>query len=222
MLLRSPHAHARFRITDVGKAGAMPGVALVLTAQDTASLGDLPCQGEIPGTDIVVPPYPVLARDEVRHVGDAIAFVVAGSPEKARDAAEAIAVDWEPVAPVIGAAAALEPDTPPVWPKTIAPRANLAFETEIGDAKGTTRVFANAARTVSVSLVNQRLVANYLDTRGVVAEYDGERLTLTLSSQGSHAVRDVLCRDVLKIPADKMRVVNMRSPPLPRDALGGR
>jgi carbon-monoxide dehydrogenase large subunit len=109
VLLRSPHAHARFRITDVGKAGAMPGVALVVTAQDTAGLGDLPCQGEIPGTDIVVPPYPVLARDEVRHVGDAIAFVVADTPEKARDAAEAIAVAWEPVAPVIGAAAAPSP-----------------------------------------------------------------------------------------------------------------
>jgi aerobic carbon-monoxide dehydrogenase large subunit len=207
VLLRSPHAHARFRITDVGKAGAMPGVALVVTAQDTAGLGDLPCQGEIPGTDIVVPPYPVLARDEVRHVGDAIAFVVADTPEKARDAAEAIAVAWEPVAPVIGAAAALAPDAPPVWPKTIAPRGNLAFETEIGDADATTRAFAKAARTVSLSLVNQRLVANYLDTRGVVAEYDGERLTLTLSSQGSHAVRDVLCRDVLKISADKMRVI---------------
>jgi aerobic carbon-monoxide dehydrogenase large subunit len=207
VLLRSPHAHARFRISDVGKAGAMPGVALVLTAPDTASLGDLPCQGEIPGTDIVVPPYPVLARDEVRHVGDAIAFVIADTPEKARDAAEAIAVEWEPVAPMIGAATALAADAPPVWPKTIAPRGNLAFETEIGDAAATTRAFATAARTVSLSLVNQRLVANYLDTRGVVAEYDGERLTLTLSSQGSHAVRDVLCRDVLKIPADKMRVV---------------
>ena len=145
VLLRSPHAHARFRISDVGKAGAMPGVALVLTAQDTASLGDLPCQGEIPGTDIVVPPYPVLARDEVRHVGDAIAFVVANTPEKARDATEAIAVEWEPVAPMIGAAAALEPDAPPVWPKTIAPRGNLAFETEIGDAEATTRAFATAA-----------------------------------------------------------------------------
>src|SRR5919204_645242 len=207
VLLRSPHAHARFRITDVGKAAAMPGVALVLSAQDTASLGDLPCQGEIPGTDIVVPPYPVLARDEVRHVGDAIAFVVADTPEKARDAAEAISVEWEPVAPMIGAAAALAPNALPVWPKTIAPRGNLAFETEIGDAESTTRAFAKAARTVSLSLVNQRLVANYLDTRGVVAEHDGERLTLTLSSQGSHAVRDVLCRDVLKIPADKMRVV---------------
>src|SRR5919204_605032 len=104
VLLRSPHAHARFRITDGGKAGAMPGVALVLSAKDTASLGALPCQGEIPGTDIVVPPYPVLARDEVRHVGDAIAFVVADTPDKARDAAEAISVEWEPVAPMIGAA----------------------------------------------------------------------------------------------------------------------
>src|SRR5262249_11697054 len=67
--------------------------------------------------------------------------------------------------------------------------------------------FAKATRTVSLTLVNQRLVANYLDTRGVVAEYDGARITLTLSSQGSHAVRDVLCADGFKIGKDKMRGV---------------
>src|SRR5712692_6824147 len=77
VVLRSPHAHARFRISDVAKAKAMPGVALVLTGADTAELGNLPCQGAIPDTRIAVPPYPVLARDEVKHVGDAVAFVVA-------------------------------------------------------------------------------------------------------------------------------------------------
>ena len=80
-----------------------------------------------------------------------------------------------------------------MWPEAIA-RGNLAFETELGDADATARGFAKATRTVSLTLVNQRLVANYLDTRGVVAEYDGDRITLTLSSQGSHSVRDVLCR----------------------------
>src|SRR5262245_56924896 len=207
VLLRSPHAHARYRITDVAKARAMPGVALVLTADDTAELGDLPCQGEIPATEITIPPYPVLAREEVRHVGDAVAFVVADTAEEARDGAEAIAVEWDTLSHVIGAAAALAPDAPAVWPKAIAPRRNLAFETELGDAEATAGAFAKAARAVSLTLVNQRLVTNYLDTRGVVAEPDGERIFLTLSSQGSHAVRDVLCRDVLKIPADKMRVV---------------
>src|SRR5262249_56828471 len=73
VVLRSPHAHARFRIVDAANARAMPGVALVLTPADTADLGHLPCQGTIPGTKVAVPPYPILARDEVKHVGDAIA-----------------------------------------------------------------------------------------------------------------------------------------------------
>ena len=206
VVLRSPHAHARFRIGGVAKAAAMPGVALVLTGADTAELGDLPCQGAIPETKLAVPPYPILARDEVKHVGDAVAFIVATTVEEARDAAEAIAIEWEALAPVIGAARALAKGAPLVWPKL---RSNLAFETALGDAKATARAFADAARTVSLTLINQRVVANYLDTRAVVAEYDTEadRLTLTLGSQGSHAVRDVLCGDILRIKPDKMRVV---------------
>src|SRR5882724_11472211 len=168
VVLRSPHAHARFRIVDVAGARAMPGVALVLTGADTAELGNLPCQAEIPDATIVVPPYPILARDEVRHVGDAIAFVVADTLERAKDAGEAIAVEWEQLPHVVGAAAALEPGAPLVWPDH---RGNLAFEVALGDADANARGFAHAKRTVSLSLVNQRLVANYLDTRGVVAEY---------------------------------------------------
>src|SRR5712691_2425802 len=117
VVLRSPHAHARFRIADVAKARAMAGVALVLTGADTQDLGDLPCQGEVPDVTIAVPPYPILARDEVRHVGDAIAFVVADTLERARDAAEAIALAWEPLPHVIGADAALKPGAPSVWPR---------------------------------------------------------------------------------------------------------
>jgi aerobic carbon-monoxide dehydrogenase large subunit len=207
VVLRSPHAHARYRITDVAKAKGMPGVALVLTAADLASFGDLPCQGLIPDTKVAVPPYPLLARDEVRHVGDAVAFVVAHTLDAARDAAEAIAIEWTALPHVIGAADALAPDAPPVWPKALAPDGNLAFKTELGDAKATARAFAAAAHTVSLTLRNQRLVTNYLDTRGVVAEYDGDRITLTLSSQGSHSVRDVLCAEVFKIEPEKMRVV---------------
>ena len=207
IVLRSPHAHARFRITDLAKAKAMPGVALVLTGEDTAELGGLPCQAAIPGTEVVVPPYPVLARGEVRHVGDAVALVVVDTADRARDAAEALAVEWEALPHVIGAAAALQPGAPLVWPATLARRGNLAFETHLGDAEATARAFMTAARTVSLTLVNQRLVTNYLDTRGVVAEYDGERITLTLSSQGSHTVRDVLCTDIFKIETGRMRVV---------------
>jgi len=206
VVLRSPHAHARFRITDIGKARAMPGVALILTGAETEMYGNLPCQADIPGATIKVPPYTILARDEVRHVGDAVAFVVAETPDAARDAAEAIAVEWEPQSPVIGCAAAMDAGASLVWP---AFRSNLTFETTLGDKRATAAAFAKAKRVVALDVVNQRLVANFIDTRGVIAEFDAahDRLTLTLSSQGSHFVRDILCKDVLRIAPDKMRVV---------------
>ena len=84
---------------------------------------------------------------------------------------------------------------------------NLAFETKVGDARATKEAFAKAARIVELTIVNQRLVTNYLDTRGVVAEFDGERYTLTLSSQGSHIIRDIIGGAVMKLPPEKMRVV---------------
>ena len=204
VVLRSPHAHARLHI-DASKARAIDGVRLILTGSDTADLGSLPCVAEFPGVALNVPPYPILARDEVRHVGDAVAFVVADTLARAKDGAEAISVTWEPLPHVIGAVAALQPDAPQVWPQY---RSNVVCDVTLGDAKAAEHAFGSAARVISATVVNQRLVANYLDTRGVVAEYDKEqgRFTLTLSSQGSHAVRDVL-KHVLHVPAKKLRVI---------------
>ncbi len=204
VMVRSPHAHARFRIHGLEKVRAMPGVRLALTATDISALGPLPTPGVLAGVDIKVPEYPILAKDVVRHVGDAIAFVVADSLEQAKDAAEALAVDWQELPHVVGAVAALKPGAPKVW----ADRPNnLAFETEAGDARATKEAFAKAARIVELTIVNQRLVTNYLDTRGVVAEYDGDRYTLTLGSQGSHIIRDIIGGAVMKLPPEKMRVV---------------
>jgi len=203
-VLRSPHAHARFAFHDLDRVRAMPGVRLVLTAADVGELGPMPCHGLLEGVDIPVPLYPVLARAEVRHVGDAIAFVVADTPEAARDAVETIAVDWAPLPHVVGAMAALEPGAPQVWPDR---PGNLAFEAGAGDAAATRDAFARAARTVDLTIVNQRLVTNYLETRGVVAEYDGTRYTLTLGSQGSHIIRDAIAGDVMKIAPERMRVL---------------
>jgi carbon-monoxide dehydrogenase large subunit len=130
--------------------------------------------------------------------------VVAESLDAAKDAAEAITVDWQPLPHVIGGMAALAAGAPQVWPDR---PGNLAFENEMGDAAATKQAFAKAARIVSLTVINQRLVTNYLDTRGVIAEYDGKRYTLTLGSQGSHIIRDIICGSVLKLPLDKMRVV---------------
>src|SRR5471032_748048 len=100
VMLRSPHAHARFSISDLERVSAMPGVRLVLAGADVASLGPLPTPGVL-DAETKVPFYPILAKDVVRHVGDAIAFVVADTLDKAKDAAEAITVDWQPLPHVI-------------------------------------------------------------------------------------------------------------------------
>jgi carbon-monoxide dehydrogenase large subunit len=206
VVVRSPHAHARFRVVDAATARAMPGARLVLTGEDIEDLGLMPCLGLPPGVSVKVPPYPMLARGEVHHVGDMVAFVVAETVEQAKDAAEAIAIEWEALPHVVDMRRAVEAGAPQVWPNR---PGNVSFEAGIGDRRKTEQAFAQAARVVTLELVNPRVVTNYLDTRGVVAEYDAatDRLALTLSSQGPHAIRDVLCDAVLKIPPDKMRVV---------------
>lgn len=203
VVVRSPHAHANFKFIGLAATKAMKGVRLILTGDDIADLGPMPTPGVLAGVDIDVPFYPVLARGVVRHVGDAVAFVVADTLDLAKDAAGALQIDWQPLPHVIGSLEALKKGAPPVWPD----RPNLSFETTEGDEAATKAAFAKAARTVKTTIVNQRLVTNYMDTRGVIAEFDGDRYTLTLGSQGSHIIRDIICGEVLKQPLDKMRVV---------------
>ncbi|MBV9556988.1 MAG: xanthine dehydrogenase family protein molybdopterin-binding subunit, partial [Pseudolabrys sp.] len=203
VMVRSPHAHAKFRIVNADDVRKMPGVRLLLTGADVTQLGDMPCPGVI-SPDIKVPPYHVLARDVVRHVGDSVAFVVADTLEQGRDAADALSIDWQAQPHVIGAEEALQSGAPKVWSDR---KDNLAFNATLGDEKAMRAAFSSAAKTVTIKVVNQRLVTNYMDTRGVVAEFDGDRYTLTLGSQGSHIIRDILCNDLLKIPQDKMRVI---------------
>ena len=138
VMVRSPHAHARFQI-DAATARALPGVRLVLTAEDTAALGPLPMQAGIEGIDIWVPAHPVLAKNEARHVGDAVAFVVADTLEQARDAAEAIEIEWQPQPHVIGAVEALKSGAAAVWRER---PDNLAFEVALGDRAAAERGFA--------------------------------------------------------------------------------
>jgi aerobic carbon-monoxide dehydrogenase large subunit len=204
VVLRSPHAHARFRIGRLDQVKSIAGVRLVLTGDDVGHLGPLPTPGVLPDVDIKVPTYSILATETVRYVGDSVAFVVADTVAAAKDAAEAIEIDWQPLPHVIGAANALGRGAPLVWPDR---PGNLAFETSAGDAAATRMAFANAARVSELTIVNQRLVTNYLDTRGVIAEYDGDRYTLTLGSQGSHLIRDIIGGGVMKLPPEKMRVI---------------
>jgi carbon-monoxide dehydrogenase large subunit len=143
VVLRSPHAHARFAVANIAVARGLPGVRLVLTAPDIAALGGLPCVGIPEGVTVDVPPYPVLARDVVRHVGDAVAFIVADTVEQGKDAAEAISIDWTPLPHVISAPAALAPGAPLVWPERAG---NAAFEATLGEPAATASAFDTTAR----------------------------------------------------------------------------
>jgi carbon-monoxide dehydrogenase large subunit len=205
LVLRSPHAHAKFTV-NATRARGLPGVGTILTADDVRDLGDLPCLFNLPEDPFTGPPYPILANGEVRHIGDAVAFVVAATLDQARDALEAIEVDWTPLPAVVGVANAVKNGAPQVWPSH---PGNVLFDVPIGDKKATEAAFAKAHAVAEVSIVNPRVITNYMETRAVVCEYDAKRdhLTLTIGSQGSHRLRDILCQMVLKIPVEKMRVI---------------
>src|SRR5258707_2409480 len=205
LVLRSPHAHAKFTI-NASKARALPGVAAIRTADDVADLGDLPCLFNLEVNPFTGPPYPILPRDEVRHVGDAVAFVVADTVDQARDAIEAIEVNWTPLPAVVGLANAVKQGAPQVWPNH---PGNVLFDVPVGDKKATDAAFAKAHTVAEVSIVNPRIITNFMETRAAVAEYDSKRdhLTLTIGSQGSHRLREIIGGMVLKMPLDKMRVI---------------
>lgn len=208
-VLRSPYAHARFAIGDTETARKLKGVKLILTGKDVAGYGDLPCKGHVTtvsGEMSQSLPVPVLPADTVRHVGEAVAFIVAETLAQARDAAEAIEIDWNPLPAVTGIAEALEHGAPQVWPDRAG---NVAFVAEQGDRERTEKAFAKAARTVSLTIVNNRLASNYMETRACIAEYDkaDKRWTLTLGSQGSHGMRDLIANYVLKVDPKRIRVV---------------
>src|ERR1700712_354435 len=205
LVLRSPHAHATFTI-NASRARGLPGVAAILTAEDVKDLGNLPCLFNLEVDPFPGPPYPILAHGVVRHVGDAVAFVVAETVDQARDAIEAIEVQWTPLPAVVGVLNAVKKGAPQVWPDH---PGNLLFDVPIGDKKATEAVFAKAHAIAEVSIVNPRVITNFMETRAAVAEYDAKRdhLTLTIGSQGSHRLREIIGGMVLKMPLEKMRVI---------------
>ncbi|RAI59262.1 xanthine dehydrogenase family protein molybdopterin-binding subunit [Roseicella frigidaeris] len=189
VLLRSPHAHARLRGLDAAAARGMPGVALVLTGEDLAAegIGPLPCPAVVQTIGpLIIPERHALARGAVRHVGEPVAIVVAESLAAARDAAEAIEVDYAPLPAVVDSRAALAAGAPQIWPE--AP-GNRAFRFERGDRAATEAGFAAAARIVELDLVNNRVHAAPIEPRGAVAAWDGARFELLLAGMGVHGLR---------------------------------
>jgi carbon-monoxide dehydrogenase large subunit len=198
--LRSPHAHARIARIDTAAARAAPGVIAVYTGADVAADG----VGEIPftrmhkrqdGSPIVAPPRMPLTADEARFVGDAVAMVVAETRELARDAAELVEVEWEPLEAVSGL-------------ETAARAGNAAAYYHMGDKAAREAAFAAAKLLVRLKVVNQRVIANPLEPRALAAQYDAAagRYTLWCPTQNVHNVRAQLAT-CLKVKEDELHIL---------------
>ncbi len=206
-ILRSPYAHATFTISDVAAAQSSPGVHLVLTARDVAHLNALPTQTPVTqpdGSKSRNRDIPVLCDGIVRHVGDAVACIVADSVALARDAAELIEIEWDTQDAAVETATALEPGTPLVYGDQ---NSNLAFTGQMGDRAKADAVFAKAARVSELTIVNNRLVCNYMETRACVAEWvpSEDRWSVFVGSQGVHGMQSALSK-VMGVGRDKIRV----------------
>ena len=209
--LRSPHPHAMIRKIDTTAAAGAPGVALVALGGDLVAegIGTLPCHVALKnrdGTPIAKPKRPAIATDRVRHVGDTVALVLAETLAQARDAAELIEIDYEPLPAAIDLMGALAGDAPQVWPE--AP-GNTGIDWEVGNRAAVEAAFAQAAHVTKLRLINNRLIVNSMEARGVSAAYDAgsERFTVWSSTQGSHALREWLATDIFHLPADRIRVI---------------
>ena len=196
IMLRSPHAAARIVAIDTNAAKALPGIRAIYTAADlhADTIGTLPCAVPMTNRDgsaAPLPPHPVLADGMVRHVGDPVACIVADSIQQARDAAEAIIVDYDLLASHTDLATAMDSDVPQVWPD--AP-GNLAFDWEIGNKAETEAEFAHAAHITRVTVVNNRIVVSSIEARAALAEYDSAsgRFTLTTNTQGGWLVKGLI------------------------------
>ncbi len=209
-LVRSPMGHARFRIDNVDDVRAMPGVLAVLTCDDLVHLSASPCVGQAPNSDgsrLDVPRFPILAEETVRYVGDAVAMIVAETRAGARDAAEALMVDYfEELPAVADMKAATGDGAPLIWPSR---RNNIAYDAHVGDKEATDAAFAKADKVVTLELVNNRLVTNYMETRGAIGSYDPQedRYTLICGSQGVGLVKNILAGMFFKTDPARFHII---------------
>lgn len=209
VFVRSPYPHARIVSVDAARARGMPGVVQVVTGAELATAGVKPLGGPPPnfrrpdGSPAASPPRCVLAHEHVRHVGEAVAIVVAETLQQARDAAEAVWVEYEELPSVTDPQSAMSPGAPALC--EAAPD-NVAAEARYGDVAAAEAAFAQAAHTVTLDIENQRVVALSLEPRSVLAWVaDDGRLTLRMSTQMPSGVRDSLCQ-VFGWPRDQVRV----------------
>jgi aerobic carbon-monoxide dehydrogenase large subunit len=207
VIVRSIHAHARLRRLDATAALRSPGVLAVYTGADTADLGTMKMtlkRKRPDGSPMFAPSHHGLTRDRVRYVGDPVAMVIAETLAQAEDAAEQLAIDYEPLPAVTSTAEAV--GGPAVWDEC---PDNVSNVHEVGDRAATDAAFAAAARTVRRRYVISRVHAQYMETRGALGAWDpGEqRYTLYADVQYPHRVRTALATNILKVPEHQIRVI---------------
>jgi carbon-monoxide dehydrogenase large subunit len=208
-VVRSPHAAATITAIDVAAARAMPGVVGVFTGADLAAdgIGAIPCMVPIKnqdGSPRAQADRPVLAGDAVRHVGEAVAFIVAETAQAARDAAEAVDITYDMKQSVTNLATAMDPGVAQVWDD--APH-NQVFDWAVGDAAAVDALFAKAAHVTKLRVVNNRIVVNSMEPRAARASFEDDRWTLTTNTQGGWMVKGCLAQAVFKVEPDRFRVI---------------
>src|ERR1700712_3112294 len=208
--VRSPYAHARVKSIDLEAAKQSPGVIRVFTGTDLADakVGGLPCGWLIhskDGSPMKEPPHPVLAQGKVRHVGDQVALVVAETYLQAKDAAELIEVDYEPLAAVIDITkvetigSAVHDEVPD----------NVCYDWGHGSKDAVDAAFATAAKVSKLEFVNNRLIPNAMEPRAANVQYTrhDDSYTLYVANQNPHVERLLMCAFVLGLPESKVRVI---------------
>lgn len=212
IVVYSPHAHARIRRIDTAEAEQSAGVLCILTGADAIAerLGGLPplfMPEDAGGPKCYRTRRPVLCADLVRCVSDRVAFVVAETPDQARDAAELIEIDYEPLPAVVGIEDAVAPGAAAVWPDN---PGNLSFTLAIGNKEATDLAFAKAPHTVSLRIDNNRIASNAIEPRCAIGLYEpGEdQYTLYCTTQNPHGTRNMLAQSVFSIPETKLRVIS--------------
>jgi aerobic carbon-monoxide dehydrogenase large subunit len=210
-VLRSPHAHANVVRIDAMAARAMPGVLLVLTGNDAELLRLGTLRPHAPrkrrdGTAAFTSSQPFLARERVRYLGDPVAFVVAETLEQAKDAADAIAVDYDVLPAVPATADAIAPNARAVWEGC---PDNQAFTHAAGDKAAVAKSMATAAHVIRHRMVINRLTTNSMEPRGCIAEYAARdaRYTLRCTVQGPHMIRRIIATEVFGVAETQFRIV---------------
>src|SRR4051812_40065126 len=209
--IRSPHAHAKVKGIDSSAALKMPGVVDVLVGQQLVDdkVGNLICGWAISskdGSPMKMGAWPAMAPETVRFVGRAVGVVIAETKTQARDAAEAVVVNYEELPAVPNIRAALAAGAPQLHPE--AP-GNVVYDWHIGDEAAVKDAFGKAANVVSLDLTNNRLVPNAMEPRAALADYDEaeEHYTLYTTSQNPHVARLVLSAFYNIAPEHKLRVI---------------